>query len=316
MNGETVMDRCTICGEREPIYTRAYSGESLCRRCFVRSIMRKVRATISKYGMFKHDDRIAVAVSGGKDSTALLHVMAEIERRFPKSTLVAVTVDEGIKGYRDEALSIALENSKLLGVEHITVSFKELYGYTLDEIVEMSSGTQLTPCAICGVLRRRALNVAARIAKAEKIATAHNLDDEVQTVILNIMHGDPFRIARVKPVLEPATAGFVRRVKPFCEVPEREVALYAYIKGIKFQDLPCPYAETALRNEIRNMLNRLEERHPGIKYAIFRSAERMRPYLEKALSELKMRRCVICGEPSVGEICQPCQILRDLKILE
>ena len=309
------MVRCTLCKERESIYTRAYSGESLCRRCFERSIMRKVRMSISRYGMFEYDDRIAVAVSGGKDSTALLHIMAEIETRFPKSTLVAVTIDEGIKDYRDEALSIASENSRLLGIEHVTVSFKELYGYTLDEIVEMASRTQLTPCAICGVLRRRAFNIAARMVKAEKIATAHNLDDEVQTVILNILHGDPFRIARIKPVLDSAQAEFVRRVKPLCEVPEREVALYAYIKKIKFQDLPCPYAGTALRNEIRNMLNRLEERHPGIKYAIFRSVERMRPYLEKALSELKMRRCIICGEPSVGEVCQPCQILRDLKIL-
>ena len=306
--------RCTICGKREAIYTRAYSGESLCESCFKKSIIRKVKAAISKYRMFEYDDRIAVAVSGGKDSVSLLHIMVEIEKEFPKAGLVAITVDEGIKGYRDEAMKIASKNCQQLGIEHLTISFEELYGYTLDEIVDISRDTGLTPCAYCGVLRRRAINILARRAKADKVATAHNLDDEVQTIILNMIRGEPLRIGRIKPV-SASYGGFVQRVKPLCEVPEREVALYAYVSGIEFQDIPCPYAETALRNDIRNILNRLEEKHPGIKYAILRSAERLRPYLEKA-PEVEMGICKICGEPSVGEICQPCQLLIKLGIIE
>ncbi len=159
--------------------------------------------------MFDINDRIAVAVSGGKDSVSLLHVLSKIEADFPQSTLQAITVDEGIKGYRDEAVKNAEENCSQLGVKHLTVSFKETFGYTLDEIVKKTCNEKMTPCAYCGVLRRRALNVAAKQVEAYKIATAHTLDDEIQTFLLNIVHGDPSRIARSNPVfrLETFEAG-------------------------------------------------------------------------------------------------------------
>jgi len=275
----------------------------------------RVRTTISKYEMLRLDDKIMVAVSGGKDSVTLLHILTKIEKAFPKAEVCAVTVDEGIRGYRDEALKVAAKNCRKLGVEHVVVSFKEMYGYKLDEIVAMAQGEELTPCSYCGVLRRRALNVAAREADADKLATAHNLDDEVQTIILNIIHGDAPRIARVKPVLDEAHPRLIRRIKPLCEVPEREIALYAYMKKIEFQNIPCPYARTALRSDIRTMLNRIEEKHPGIKFTIFKSIEKIRPALEAAAKEAKIKDCKICGEPTAGEICKPCQMLRGLSIL-
>ena len=308
------MVKCTLCGRREAFFMRLYSGEKLCKRCFQESIITKVRSTISKYRMLEPRDRIAVAVSGGKDSVTLLHIMVEIEKRFP-STLYAVTIDEGIRGYRDEAMEIAAENCKKLGVEHITLSFKELYGYTLDEIVKLTKGKDLAPCSYCGVLRRKALNIAAKNAKVDKLATAHNLDDETQTILLNLMHGSPFRMAKIKPVTLITRDGFVKRIKPLCEVPEREIALYAYLKGIRFQSVPCPYAGEALRNDIRNILNRLEEKHPGIKYTIYRSMEKIRPALESFIEEPEMGRCKICGEPAVGDVCQSCQMLQELGIL-
>ncbi len=306
---------CTACKRREAVYFRPYSGERLCKKCFIESIEEKTRATISKYEMFEFDDRIAVGVSGGKDSTSLLYVLEKIEREFPKSTLVAVTVDEGIKGYRDEALKIARKNCEKLNVEHHVVSFKELFGYKLDEIVELMKKreAELSPCAYCGVLRRRALNIAARQVDADKLATAHSLDDEVQTILINILHGDPLRLARAKPVTEEVHEKLVRRVKPFCEIPEREIAFYAYLKNIEFQSFPCPYAPQALRSEIRIILNRLEERHPGMKYTIFRSIERIRPALER-MAEKELKECRICGEPTTGEICKVCELLQELGI--
>jgi len=313
MNG---MPTCTLCGRREAFYYRPYSGEMLCRRCFRRTIEDKVRATIAKYRMFKPDDRIAVGVSGGKDSVTLLHILAKIEQRFPKSELVAITVDEGIRGYRDEALEIARENCRMLRVEHVIVSFKEMFGYRLDEIVEITRpGKGLAPCSYCGVLRRKALNLAAREVGADKLATAHTLDDEVQTMLLNIFHGDATRIVRVKPVLTPAHPRLVPRVKPFCEVLEREVTLYAYLLGIRFQSVPCPYAPTALRNDIRNVLNRMEERHPGIKYTIYRAIQRIQPILEAHIPKVQLRECRLCGEPTVGEVCKACQMIQQLNAL-
>jgi uncharacterized protein (TIGR00269 family) len=298
---------------------RAYSGEKLCPRCFCRTVEDKVRTTIAKYEMFTPDDKIMVAVSGGKDSVTLLHILAKIEKAFPKASLCAVTVDEGIKGYRDEALKFAVSNCKKLGVKHFVTSFKELYGYSLDEIVDLTcekrEGSKgLTPCAYCGGLRRRALNLTARKTGVKKLATAHNLDDETQTILLNLLHGDALRVARVKPVLEEAHPKFVRRVKPMCEIPEKEIALYAYLKQIEFQSTPCPYASTALRSDIRVMLNRMEEKHAGIKFALVKSVERIRPALEAAAKEVKLQDCTVCGEPTTGKICKPCQMLQKLGV--
>jgi uncharacterized protein (TIGR00269 family) len=309
--------KCTLCRRRDAVYVRQYSGERLCAKCFCLSIEDKVRAAIAKYEMLRFDDRISVGVSGGKDSMALLHILAKLEKLFPRVGLAAVTVDEGIRGYRDEALRIAERGCRRLGVEHVVVSFKDLFGHELDGLMQRlrekkveSSG--LTPCAYCGVLRRRALNVAAREWGATKLATAHNLDDETQTVLLNILHGDPLRIAKNKPVTPSADPTFVCRVKPFCEVLEKETTLYAYLRKIEFQTVPCPYASAALRNDVRAMLNRMEERHPGLKYTVYRSAERMWSSLEAAADSERSRSCISCGEPTFNNVCQPCKMLQGL----
>jgi len=289
---------------------------NLCRKCFVKSIEEKTRATIAKYQMFRFNDRIAVAVSGGKDSIGLLHVLAKIEVRHPKARLVAITVDEGIRGYRDEALKIAAENCEKLDLEHCVVSFKELFGYTFDQMVRRfkdEDDVKLTPCAYCGVLRRKALNTAARKMCADKLATAHTLDDETQTILLNILHGDVLRIAREKPVTDGVHPKLVPRAKPFCEIPEKETALYAYVKGIRFQSNPCPYASEALRNDARMMLNRMEEKHPGMKFTIFKSIEKIRPAIEETAKKEGLGECIECGEPTTEKICRACQLRKHLK---
>lgn len=306
------MVKCTICGVNEAFYVRLYSNEKLCRKCFIESIENKVKAAIAKYNMFKFDDRIAVAVSGGKDSVSLLHILAKIERDFPRASLYAITVDEGIKGYRDEAIEIAAENCASLGVKHIVVSFEDLYGLTLDEIAKLTEDSKLTACAYCGVLRRKALNIAAKKVKATKIAVAHNLDDEIQTFLLNIIHGDPLRTARAESVFDEEPS-FIPRVKPLCEILEKEVTLYAYLRNIRFQEFPCPYAGAALRNDVRSMLNRLEEKHPGIKYTIYSSMIKIREALKNRLPKISLKRCKICGEPAVSEICQACKLIQNIK---
>lgn len=312
---------CTACKRGEAVYTRFYSGEKLCAKCFSDSIENKVRATISEYNMFQHDDKIMLAVSGGKDSVTMLHILTKLVGEFPKSAICAVTVDEGIEGYRDEALKLAAKNCRKLSIEHTITSFKELLGIRLDELIKAIRETRgedkrgLSPCAYCGVLRRRVLNIAAREAGVDKLATAHNLDDETQTILLNILHGESRRIVRVKPVSEKRHPKLVQRVKPLCEIPEKEIAFYAYQRQTTFQSIPCPYASTALRSDIRLILNRMEEKHAGMKYTLFRSIEKIRPALEKAFVETKLRECKLCGEPTVSDICKPCQILETLDII-
>ena len=309
---------CTVCKRREAFFFRPYSGEKLCKKCFSISVEDKVRATIAKYDMLKYNDRIAIAVSGGKDSLSLLHILVKIERNFPNASFVAVSVDEEIRGYRDKAIKMAAENCKKLNVEHFIVSFKELYGYAQDEIVERLKRKEsggLTPCAYCGVLRRKALNIAAREVKANKVATAHTLDDETQTILLNILHGDPLRMAREKPFTDKVHPKLVQRIKPLCEIPERETTLYAYTKKIRFQDMPCPYASEAMRNPIRLFLNRMEHKHTGTNFTIFKSIKKIRPAIEKIVKKEELNECSKCGEPTTEKTCKACQMLQQLGML-
>jgi len=306
---------CTVCKKKESFFYRKYSGQKLCRKCFSESVEAKVRATITKYNMLKFDDKLAVAVSGGKDSLSLLHILAKLQKYRPKTTLTAITIDEGIKGYRDEALDIAEKNCKTLEIPLHIISFKELFGLTLDEIItklRAKRQIELTPCAYCGVLRRRAINTAAREVGATKIATAHTLDDETQTVLMNILRGDTTRLSKEKPLTNQVHPMFVRKIKPFCEIPENESALYAYIKKIPFQDTPCPYASDALRNDIRTMLNNIEEKHTGTKFAISRTMERLRPAIEQMPTKENFKTCKECGEPSSQELCKTCEMLQQI----
>jgi uncharacterized protein (TIGR00269 family) len=318
MDAKFASTMCSVCESRSAFFFRPYSGETLCQKCFISSIEKKVRTTIAKYGMFSFDDRVAVAVSGGKDSISLLHVLAKMERTHPKASLVAVTVDEGIKGYRDEALAIAAENCEMLGLDHQIVSFEELYGFTMDEIVAKSrlkAGRKLTPCAYCGVLRRKALNVAARRVCATKIATAHTLDDEVQTVLMNIFRGDISRLVKEKPLTDEVHPRFLQKVKPFCEIPERESTLYAYVKKVCFQDVPCVYSNEAFRNEVRSMINRMEALHAGTKFAVFKSVERMRHALGASLEKEIFVDCIECGEPASSGLCRACELLKQIRCI-
>ena len=261
--------------------------------------------------MLEPRDTVAVALSGGKDSVTLLRILWKLERRFPPARLIALTIDEGISGYRGEAISISREVCDDLKIEHVVVSFEELFGVTMDDVA--SRPNELQPCSYCGVLRRKALNEGARRLGATKLATAHNLDDEAQTALLNVMHGDVERILQASQTATKAPASFIPRIKPLAEVPERETALYAYASGVRFQTTPCPHGHDALRGDIRIMLNRLELKQLGLKYTIARSVEKLSATAGGIEQHRSFRTCKICGDPTPNEVCEACLMLRALK---
>ena len=313
MSRTDVCKFCSSCKERTAFFSRSYSGERLCKKCFVDSIESKVKNTINKYKMFRFDDKIAVALSGGKDSLNLLHILAKTEKNQQRASITAIIIDEGIQNYRDEALEIAVSNCKQLGVQFKIVSFKDLYGLTLDEIIsKRKKNDRPSSCAFCGVLRRKAINYAARSVDADKIATGHTLDDEVQTILLNIFHGDASRLIKGRPVSAAVHPCFVQKVKPLCEILEKESTLYAYIKNIQFQNTPCPYASEAMRNDVRSMLNFMEQKHAGIKFTVFKTIEKIRPTLYKMDKKNQFRNCYKCGEPSSSDLCKACEMLNQV----
>ncbi len=258
--------------------------------------------------MFSPEDHVAVAVSGGKDSLTLLTVLKKLSARFPRTRITAVTVDEGIAEYREEAVQLASEYCRTLGVEHEIISFKEVFGSDLDAYLG-GKRERLTACSYCGVFRRKAINIAARRVGANKIATAHNLDDILQTYLLNILEGDVERFVRFSPVLQDPRGQFLTRVKPLCEVPEKEVALYGYSGDLRFQSASCPYMGEALRNELRSIFNRLEIAHPGVLFSAYHAMLKLRKLAEPGIAPSSLQSCERCGEPSVSSICESCRMM-------
>lgn len=234
---------------------------------------------------------MAAAVSGGKDSLALLRVLEPMAGRGGFE-LCAVTIDEGIPGYRDEALRIASEYCRGLGVDHEVLSYRELFGTTLDEALS-ERREKISACAVCGTLRRRALDIACSRVGADVVATGHNLDDMVQTQLINMLSGDVPRMAR-------AAGG--ARARPFEQIYESEIAFYAFANRIPFQAEPCPHMDEGIRTHVRSFLNSLERDRPGIKNTMARSLERVAGAVEGGAPG----SCPSCGAPSTGGTCSVC----------
>ena len=297
------------CGGKS-VYFRAYNGEYLCANCFNDSIIEKVKKAISKYDMLHYGDNIGIALSGGKDSTSLLYIMSKITAGHG-TRLSALTIDEGIEGYRDEAVKNARELCERLNVPLTLCTYKEFFGHTLDSTLEQRTRLKVksSSCAICGPLRRRSIDRAAQKMGVDVVATAHNLDDVLQTFFINLYSGDIERIRWLDPGFHAQSTFKLRRIKPMIEIYEKEIAFFAYLNNLPFQSESCPYMNEGIRTEIRNNLNALEAKHPGVKYSTLKTVLGIASGLEGVNSK-KAMKCENCGSVSTGPLCSVCLTLR------
>ena len=293
---------CSRCGA-EAVYLQRATGRHLCAGHLAGEVEARVGMTLAADGMPPAGARVAVALSGGKDSTVLLSLLHGIVRQTRDLDLVAVTVDEGIAGYREETLRAAAAMAARFGVPHRTTSFTELFGEPLDRLVE---GQEERACSLCGILRRKALMTLAREEGADCIATGHNLDDEAQSVLMNWLRGDRDRLLR--DPLQHRQRGFLGRVKPLRGIPEKEVALYGMIAGLYSPMPECPYRYTALRGEARAMLNAMEQRVPGTMERVVQGQRKL-AHMAAGLVPAPPGACARCGDPASGPLCQACRLL-------
>lgn len=305
------MPCCTKCQKEESLYYRAYSGEYLCKKCFLRSIESKAAKTISKYSMIEYGDKVAVGVSGGKDSLSLLYVLKMLFDQHPNNgnELVAVTIDEGIKGYRDESLQIVKDFCAQLNIESKVLSYQSLFGIDMDQAMVQRSSQKISSCSICGTFRRRAIDIAAETVEADIVATAHNMDDQLQTFMINLLAGDVERIGWIYPEPVQYTQTGIKKVKPFVEIYEYEIAFYALQRDIPFQSEECPYMNESIRTDLREFFNRLERDHPGIKYNAYRSMTKISKVLRSSMPPSQTKKCSRCARVSTGDICSVCRTL-------
>jgi uncharacterized protein (TIGR00269 family) len=297
---------CDRCGAVSVEWIR-YSGEHLCKDHFLDFVERRTKRELRAQVRLRDGERVAVGMSGGKDSSATAVLLAEFFQDRRDIELVGITIDEGIASYRPAGIEYARRLCEKIGIEHRVLAYEESVGHTMDEVVSRDPGA--IPCSYCGPFRRQALNRAASEVDADYVATGLNLDDTAQSILMNVARGDIERLARLGPH-ETRQPGLVPRIQPLRMIPEKEVYLYALLRGIEFHDATCPYAERAQRGRFREILHRLEEESPGTRHAIVSGYDQLRPLLQAQYPPAGLHACARCGDPTVNEICKSCE-LRD-----
>lgn len=273
---------------------------------FNEKIFTRINRLISDYDLIKEGELIALALSGGKDSVLTLHALKRYQDILDFD-LVAISVDEGIEGYRSHGVESAINNAKELGVELIQKSFKDEEGFDLDDIYENFKSA----CIPCGVFRRNILNKTAYEIGANKIATGHNLDDEIQSFLMSFARGDTIKFSKFGPELDVIHPKLIPRIKLLWNTPEKDVGMWAVLNDIDIHLEECPYSKLSLRAKIKGFLNDAEDQNPGVKNNIMKSFQKILTFDNDINTHLN--ECEICGEPTSSLICKSCEIKKELK---
>ncbi|WP_338600569.1 TIGR00269 family protein [Sulfolobus tengchongensis] len=304
---------CDNCKSREAVVLQSHTRRKLCKDCFIEDIRKRIETEARKQGII-NANKILLAVSGGKDSLVLADALSQFVN---PSKLIAFNINEGIRGYnRDDQVKKLEDYLRDLGIELIKSGFRQEVGFSLDEMVSASlkKGLKVSACTFCGGFRRKLINEAGIKVSADYVATGHNLDDEAQTIIINLIRGDLLRLIRFGDKPLRVSSKFVMRVKPLRKIYEWETTMYANLKGFEFQEVECPYIsqKPTLRAKVRELLYKLEERKPGTLLKIIEQFDEISQKLKneyKLSSELPT--CIICGEPTTPgrAVCKNCELL-------
>lgn len=284
--------KCTKC-EQPAIYEE----KKLCSKHFIEYFENKVKRTIKKFKLLEKKDKVCVAASGGKDSTALLYVLKKLGYNVE-----ALALDEGIRGYRDRTLIFLKKFCEDNKISLRIYSYKDEVGQTIDQL----SKKYKPACNVCGTFRRHLLEKYSK--GCDKLATGHNLDDEAQSILMNILKAQVKLFDRQGPSTSKVE-GFTQKIKPFYFLKEKEVLIYSYLLNLTTEYEECPYAPESFRAHVRDLLNEEESQNPGTKLNI------VKKYLSiREQAEVKLNHCVECGLPSNGPICKACRLKKEINL--
>jgi tRNA-5-methyluridine54 2-sulfurtransferase len=301
---------CNLCNKKSIIELQ---HGSLCEMHFLRYFEEKVFKTIKKYRLIDRNDKICVATSGGKDSTAALYLTKRYFEKYklPLKNLFALAIDEGIKRHRNESLKNLKKFCKDQKIELKVVNVKDEFKTTIDRSVEKIRKQGKKPCTVCGIWRRYLLNKASRENGANRLITGHNLDDEAQAILMNQFKANVSLAASLGPIsgLKDHEL-FVRRIKPLYFCTNKEVEVYTTIKQFELDYCGCLYSQEGYRSQIKKMLNDFEKKYPGTKQGIVKSFLDLLPLIkeraQKTVGEIKI--CEECGEPANQNVCNACKL--------
>lgn len=265
---------CVRCQTNRAVVKRPKNHHKLCRECFLAVFENEVHHTIVTSKLFYPGERVAIGASGGKDSTVLASVLKTLnERHHYGLDLVLLSVDEGIKGYRDDSLETVKRNARQYDMPLKIVGYDELYGWTMDQVVDTIG--KKGNCTYCGVFRRQALDRGAKMLEIKHVVTGHNADDVAETVLMNLLRGDLPRLSRSTSIVTGSSSSEVKRSKPLKYAYEKEIVLYAHHKKLDYFSTECIYSPEAFRGTARSLIKSLERVRPSAILDIVRSGEDM-----------------------------------------
>ena len=292
--------RCKVCRGHAVVDVRRHNA-AFCSDHFVKHIRDQVARTIKEFEMFGPEDRLLIAVSGGKDSLAVWDVLIDLGY-----DATGFYLDLGIGGYSTRSKEAAIGFADRRDAKLVVRSLSEEHGYTVPELAML---TNRVPCSGCGLSKRYEFNRAALEEGFDTLVTGHNLDDEVATLFGNVLHWNTGMLARQAPVLEErilgkgtsARAVMVRKVKPLVRIAEREMAAYALLRGIDYIVEECPMVEGNTQHRYKEAMTLIEEASPGTKQQMYfgfltRAAHR---FAEDA-DESELAACVECGAATLA----------------
>jgi cytoplasmic tRNA 2-thiolation protein 1 len=282
---------CQQCQSRPAVVLRPKNKHRLCRPCFIQTFEDEVHQTITTNKLFHQGERVAIGASGGKDSTVLAAVLKTLNERYDYGVeFVLLSIDEGIKGYRDDSLDTVKKNAEEYGMKLVILGYDELYGWTMDKVVETIG--KKGNCTYCGVFRRQALDRGASRLEIKHVVTGHNADDIAETVFMNcgplftgdlgqskltslVLRADLPRLSRATSIVTESTLSPIKRSKPLKYAYEKEIVLYAYHRKLLYFSTECIYSPEAFRGSARALIKDLERIRPGAILDVVRSGEQM-----------------------------------------
>lgn len=309
---------CENCKVSKAMVIRSKDKMRVCKECFFELFEGEIHNLIASTEMFANCRRVGVGISGGKDSTVLAYVLDKLNKMHGYGVeIILLCVDEGIEGYRDQSIKTVEENQKRLGLRLSVTSYKEVFGMSMDEVVGKVGRRR--NCTYCGVLRRQALEEAARRANVDCIVTGHNANDIAETVLLNLVRGDISRLRRctMSKTREHLMVGCedkflsLSRCKPFKYTYQKEIVLYAYFSKLPYFSTECTYAPGASRGDTRMLISDLEKIDSKTVMRIIRSGEL---FAERDHIDLEVVQCEKCSHPtsSSKKVCIACEMLGGL----
>lgn len=265
---------CEVCHIARAAVIRPKNSQKICKQCFLSVFENEIHETIVANSLFYRGERIAIGASGGKDSTVLASVLKTLNERHDYGLdLVLLSIDEGIKGYRDDSLETVKRNATQYGMPLEIVGYDELYGWTMDQVVAQVG--KKGNCTYCGVFRRQALDRGAAKLGIKHVVTGHNADDVAETVMMNLLRGDLPRLARATSIVTASAASEIKRSKPLKYAYEKEIVLYAHHKKLDYFSTECIYSPEAFRGSARALIKDLEKIRPSSILDIVKSGEDM-----------------------------------------